>query len=695
MTTEWCKGRKRANTCLILLILGLTSPLVAAVKCGGGGLPQQLPDPFERTEARADCANFEQYRQPFFGDLHLHTTFSFDADLQGTRLDPDDAYAFARGTTVDLQPFAPGVDPEDASDDVPLRTLTIDRPLDFVMVSDHAEFFGEKGICTEEFECPGGGSNCGFCEKNPLHFNCLSFCDQNPAHQNCFCDDDPGHPYCGQFCGWYRQGAVLPVGFALGVTPPQRSDACEPGGQDCYLESATLWNETQLAADAAYDKAATCGFTSFVGYEWSLAPGGQNLHRNVVFRNGDVPAYPTSAFEAPNAESLWTALESDCVDNGPGGDRCQFLTIPHNSNLSGGTYFDTTGYDLAKAERRQLHEPLMEVMQHKGQSECTQISSPADELCDFEVLPFNTLKQAIQPPTAWVTGVPQDYARDALKEGMALEQNLGANPFKYGMVGGTDTHLGTPGAVAEDNYPGHGGAGDPAATELPPGLVDLAQFNPGGLTVIWAEENSRDSLYEAMRRREVYATSGTRPVVRFYGTFNAYPPNLCGLSNMVENADNLGPPMGGDLPVAPQGASPSFVVSALKDPVGTDLQRIQIIKGWVDSAGNTHEQVHHVKGDEQSGAGVFLNTCQPQGNGYSELCEVWTDPDFDATERAFYYARVIENPTCRWQQYQCNAGGVDCGNPATITEGFEACCDPNVPNTIQERAWTSPIWYTP
>ena len=213
--------------------------------------------------------------------------------------------------------------------------------------------------------------------------------------------------------------------------------------------------------------------------------------------------------------------------------------------------------------------------------------------------------------------------------------------------------------------------------------------------MIWAEENSRDSLFEAMRRREVYATSGTRPIVRFYGTFGDYHPNLCNLSNMVANADNLGPPMGGDLPAAPPNASPSFVVSALKDPVGVDLQHIQIVKGWVDQAGDTHETVFQVAGDAQNGADVDLNSCQPQGAGFAELCSVWTDPSFDPTQAAFYYARVVENPTCRWQQYQCNAAGVDCGVPATITEGFEACCDASVPATIQERAWTSPIWYSP
>ncbi len=380
----------------------------------------------------------------------------------------------------------------------------------------------------------------------------------------------------------------------------------------------TFWNEIQQTADSAYDRTSICSFTTFVGYEWTGSPDGKNLHRNIVFRNATVPTRPTSYFEAPYVESLWDALENDCAN---ASSECDFLTIPHNSNLSTGLFFkdeDRNGqpYDEVLALRRQEHEPLIEVMQHKGQSECSTGSSPADELCDFEVLTYNNLAG----PTLGAHAAPKnkDYIREALKKGLQMEQNLGANPFKHGMIGSTDTHLGTPGAVSEEGYPGHGGAGTPARQRLPAGLVDIPDFNPGGLTVLWATENSRESLFDAMRRREAYATSGTRPVVRSFGGFGL-EPTLCASSSQMGSHN------------------PSFFVSAIKDPgtasrPGIDLQRVQIIKGWVDD----------------NGATVDVATCEPQGAGATELCGVWKDPDFDPTERAFYYARVLKNPTCRW-----------------------------------------------
>lgn len=632
------------------LAVALTMPFVTAqTQCG-----QPPPPPYD---AREDCANADPLRQPFFGDLHVHTSNSLDADMQGTRLGPDSAYDFARGSMVEIQPYD-----ENGNG---LRTLTIDRPLDFAMVADHAEFFGEISLCRAEV--------------------------------------DPPH---GSLCWLYQEfpdAAFFMFNIGLSADPPSAAhnpEVCGPGGTLCIDESVTLWNEIQDAAENAYDRTSACTFTSFAGYEWTGSPGAQNLHRNVVFKSRTVPTRATSYFEAPYAESLWDALEADCT-----GPDCEFLTIPHNSNMSSGLYFKLTDrdgnpYSEEVAARRGLHEPLVEVMQHKGQSECIPASSPADELCDFEVLPFSTLAgpgiASGGPPK------PGDFVREALKEGMSLDRTLGANPFKYGMIGSTDTHIATPGAVAENNYPGHGGAGSPAREEIPPGLVDRPYYNPGGLAVVWSEENSRDSLFEAMRRREVYATSGSRPTVRFFGSraWPAWSSSMCGSPTMVEDAYSDGVPMGGDLGPNQHPFDwlhrPQFLVSVLKDPQGADLQRVQIIKATVDATtGAINETVFDVAGDPNNGASVDPNTCGTTGAGFSELCTVWVDDAFSPLDRAFYYVRVIENPTCRWQRYQCNAGGVDCAVPATVTEGFEACCDGTVPDTIQERAWTSPIWFAP
>ncbi len=593
------------------------------------------------------CANNDPLRQPFFGDLHAHTSYSLDADTQGTRLEPDDAYAFAQGATV-------GIQPHDAQG-TPLRQLTIDRPLDFAMVADHAEFFGEISLCRDAVD-PPQGSLCWYYQELPEAAFFI-----------------------------FNIGLSASLGSAT-----HNPDLCGPDGQLCTDQAVTFWNEIQAAADNANDQTSACSFTSFIGYEWTGSPGARNLHRNVVFRNSTVPSHATSYFEASYPESLWDALENDCVGN------CEFLTIPHNSNLSSGQYFlpvDRFGntYTSAVAARRALHEPIIEVMQHKGQSECIPGSSPSDEFCDYETMPgFSTLAGP-----GFAGGGPQkpeDFVREALKEGQTLHTNLGVNPFKYGMIGSTDTHLGTPGAVSEENYPGHGGAGAAAATQLPPGLTDNWYYNPGGLAVVWAEENSRDSLFDAMRRREVYATSGSRPIVRvFAGQLDS---DLCSNPNAIADAYSQGVPMGSDMPSPPMFEYPSFYVHVQKDPQGADLQQVELVR-VIGGAGIYIEEVVEIAGDADNGASVDLNTCQPQGTGFSELCTVFTDYGFWPYAPSFYYVRVIENPTCRWNQHQCVAAGVDCNVPATITQGFEPCCDENVPKTVQERAWTSPIWHRP
>jgi hypothetical protein len=261
------------------------------------------------------------------------------------------------------------------------------------------------------------------------------------------------------------------------------------------------------------------------------------------------------------------------------------------------------------------------------------------------------------------------------------------NPFKFGLIGSTDTHLGAAGMVDEDVFPGHA-AGPVSARHAVPPLVDLPMFNPGGLAVLWAEENSRDALFAAMRRREAYGTSGPRLSVRFFGGFEL-PADLCKRTDF-----------GADLAPASAGArAPLFAVRAEQDPgtperPGTALERIQIVKGWLEG-GAARERVFDVAGSAPGGPGVDLDTCEPIGTGAAGLCAAWRDPAFDPAQHAFYYARVVERPSCRWSQWVCNRQGVDCADPASVRSGLEACCDPALPKTIQERAWTSPIWYTP
>ena len=618
--------------------------------------PGRAPDTASasKEETLGRCAHFDPLRQPFFGDTHVHTALSMDAVTQGTRLRPSDAYRFARGETVGLQPHD--------ADGNPLRTLTLDRPLDFAVVTDHAEFLGEVTICSQ----PG-----------------------REGHESDFCRafrDSPGI-------------AFLLFNSQLAATPEsaERSEFCGVDGATCLAAAATPWQEIQEAAEAAYDRTATCAFTTFVGYEWSGSPATQNLHRNVIFRNHRVPALPTSWFEEGLPEGLWDRLDAGCRQAGTG---CDALTIPHNPNLSSGLMFEPLDrhgnpFNAAYARRRAAMEPLLEVFQHKGDSEC--LPGAGDELCSFEKLPFALLsgsRLGIDSPAH-----PSDFARAALGEGLRYQRSLGENPFKYGLIASTDTHLGTPGAVSEASHPGHGGAGPAARTEVPAGLTDHVAYNPGGLIGVWAEENSREAIFQALRRREAFGTSGPRIVVRLFAGWDL-PAGLCAAGDFAATGYAQGVPMGSDLPVPPSGAAgPVLAVSVSADPgvagaPGTPLQRIQVVKGWLD--GDTPRiQVVDVAGQADNGASVDPATCAPTGDGWPSLCAVWRDPDFDATVPAFYYVRAVENPTCRWSARQCLAAGIECGGSSPVPEGFAGCCDDRFPKTVQERAWSSPVWYAP
>lgn len=539
------------------------------------------------------CPDSTGLKRAYFGDLHIHTSYSADAFGFGTRNAPKDAYLFAKKQkAVGLTPnngLGPNLQPT--------RSLEIDRKLDFLGLTDHVEFLG------------------------------------------------------------------IPTGN------------CSYEGTNCPRNMVDTWTSIQNEAKNANDP---CNFTSFISYEYTLGLGGLRAngmqHRNVIFANDKVPRNPPGSIQFNTPQQLWENLTTVCTNAGTG---CDVLTIAHNSNYSNGTYFQVTGADgqnmtSAQAQLRAKMEPLVEMIQHKGNSECLFGFGNNDEECGFGVLNSQDPKQE-----------SKGYIREGLKKGLFQQTKLGVNPFKLGFIGSTDTHNGTPGAVSESNWKGHGGNADDADNAL---LRSPLGFTPGGLAVVWAEENTRSSLFKGLRNRETYATSGTRPIVRMFGGWD-YPTSICSASDLVKQGYVGGVPMGSDLRPAPTSIkAPRFVVSAFKDAgtstkPGSLLQRIEIIKGWVDANGEAHEKVFQIAGNPNNGASVNLSTCQQTGTGYSSLCQVWSDPEFNATQPAFYYARILENPSCHWSKYITNASNIP--HPDSL------------PETIQERAWTSPIWYTP
>lgn len=647
----------------VRLALAVLAAMLAAADVGA-----ETP-PWARTETREPCAAAAPLRQPFFGDLHVHTRYSADAYIFGTRIGPRDAYAFARGAPIPIP------DEQEAES----RTATIDRPLDFTAVTDHAEFFGEVDRCTT----PGSPAF------DVLLCQLLRRVETTPAEET------------DSTINWL---------YLVGIPDPPLSHLfCDTPGVDCDAGAVSVWQDIQAAAEEAYDRTAACTFTTFIGYEHTPSPLGRHRHRNVVFRNHVVPPIALShldTLEGGVPQGLWNALEAQCTGAGSG---CDAVVIPHNANLSGGEQF-VDPVDGADALRRQTFEPLVEIHQIKGNSECRfdrlagRGVGGADELCTFEQDP-----QPFQGPLA--ADVPIDayprrnLVRSTLEDGLGYEATLGANPFRLGFVGGTDTHDGNAGDVDEHEVVGFQGRNDGSPAALIRGNV---RTNPGGLTVAWAEENSRDAIFSALQRRETYATSGTRPLVRFFaGTLDGV---ACGDPAFVERAYATGTPMGGEVGAVRGAASPRFAVWAMKDPgsataPGTDLQRVQIVKGWVDADGAPHERVIDVAGDAANGAGVDPATCATTGSGAAELCAVWEDPEFDPGERAFYYARVLENPVCRWSTRVCKTAGIDpfapdCAAQAATAPDFAACClgeanDAFVSPTVQERAWSSPVWYRP
>ena len=743
--------------------------------CPALAIAQGHKPPFERTEKREACANYQPTRQPFFGELHLHTQYSMDAANLDTRNTPRDAYRFAKGEKVGIPPFVdtrtdrsqddtePPVDgvaqhpyclPPERCQFTATRTAQLPpgRALDFAAITDHAEFFGETNICFFE-----GGLQCSSdtqCDTDQGQV--CSLPDPLTGLRRCV---PQGHDSVN--CILSREAVTqLRPGFGIEqwglyveAENPRRFPFCERG-DTCITQARNVWQQIQAAAEEAYDRSAACTFTSLIGYEYTGQPGmgqcandnspcwadqdcpggatctpntggGNNLHRNIIFRNSDVVDLPISYMEAPTGcgqgadcrhggalaspEALLQALKRACLDN-PAHPRCEFLSIPHNPNISGGAMF-LLPESLGEARIRAELEPLVELFQIKGGSECRTGWNTADELCNFETMSFAKLGGPFIPNPDPTTILPNSFVRNALKSGLQYRQAHGINPFQLGFVGGTDNHDGTPSATDPTEYARNGAHGDVGFAVSGQALNETflvgLESNPGGLTGIWAEENSRDALFTALKRRETFATSGTRPVVRLFGGF-ALPENLCQGGDFAARGYAHGVPMGGTLPSQAGGAAPRFAVSAMMDPLGwgglpgTPLQLAQIIKGWVDEQGNAQEKVYDVFGDRTSPASVDLQTCTPQG-GFADLCAVWTDPEFDPRQHAFYYARVLEAPSCRWQQFYCNARQVDCSappipqeeNPPYTEWEYQQCCGGFVPSTVQQRAWTSPIWYTP
>ena len=559
----------------------------------------------------ASCADFDARRHAYFGDLHVHTSLSWDAYGQGARLTPQDAYRFARGELVTV---------------VPDQTARLDAPLDFAAVTDHAEFIGEIAMCNTP---------------------------ASEAYDSRFCQrlrTKPG--------SWQLLGARIAIPMPLRL---HRSSACGKEQKLCQEGLRNAWKEVQDAARAAN---TPCRFTSFVGYEYTKAPAGNMMHRNVIFRNDRVPVLPTSTFEAETPEDLWRALQEDCLRAGNG---CDVLAIPHNSNLSGGKQFAPISAWRAAGEQQQAAlrarmEPLVEIYQNKGSSECRfGAGFSSDEQCVFEELGHDSCsvdnEGGVDVPQC---AAPHNYVRSVLALGLAEEDRLGVNPYRLGIIASTDTHNATSGRVDETDYGGHHALSDDTPQKRLGSSKGL-NHSPGGLAGVWATENTRNALFDALKRRETFGTSGPRIVVRFFGGFGL-PQDLCARADLVSLADAQGVPMGGELH-GQENQVPSFVALAAMDK--TPLQRLQLIKAWWEN-GVSQERV--------------IDLIQ-NPTGAPQLCATWRDPD--PKPKAAYYVRVLEMPTRRWSSVDCERLPVD---------QRPSICTSEIDRMIQERAWTSPIW---
>lgn len=631
-----------------LLYSGLA---LIALAVSGGSVCATSSAMFDREHTAASTKEYSPYvnrgfpTKVYFGDTHLHTSLSVDAGTFGNRLGLDEAYRFTKGEEVI------------ASSGYKAR---LREPLDFVVVADHSDGMG--------------------------FFDMLR-------------TGDPALMGAEEGKRWNKainEGGEVAVGaaleminmFAQGTLPWKTNDSelMKPVWQN-VIDAAEKYNEPGK-------------FTAFIGYEWTSLVKGNNLHRVVIYRDDAEQARQTLPFtlaDSGDPEKLWQAMQD--YENQTGGD---LLAIPHNGNLANGMMFDVETLsggpiDRNYAEQRQRWEPLYEATQIKGDSEAHPFLSPDDEFADYETWDFGNLDMSQAKEYSMLAG---EYARSGLNRGLQLELQTGVNPYKFGMIGSTDSHTSLP-TAEEDNFFGkHSGVEPSAERSMHVALGGKAgkimgyQMASSGYAAIWATDNTRDALFDAMSRRETYATTGTRMLVRFFGGWDFTQEDA--LSRMPGSIGySKGVPMGGDLHGQPDGKkAPTFLVAALKDAMSGNLDRIQIIKGWVDASGKSHERVYDVavsddrtiddQGRCKTPVGNTVNIMQATWTntiGDPELITVWSDPEFNPDERAFYYARVIEIPTPRWTAYDA--------------KHFNAKLPDEAQMTTQERAYTSPIWYTP
>ena len=719
--------RDRYSGGLLVLFVLLATPVAAQA-------PAELP--FERTEDVEPCTDYEPLKQPFFGSTHVHTQRSFDASINLVPATPRQAYQFAKGE-IDM----PGVDPHGW---VSRLYPHPDPPLDWGTVTDHSEYFGAVGICQDHETKPPGYYSLDCQLLRGFYYQPK----EGGIHPFQPLKEEPSGTELPPSVQRQLAHSVFSLFGALVLGPGSRNiplPICNDF--DCAGGELGVWEEMQAAAHEAHEH---CKFTTFVGYEATSAPGGTTWHRNVIFRNANVIRAPVTAIDMarePNPdpetvppdypggqdpEKLWNGLQEKCIEMSdvidPKGAPCDALTIPHNSNLGGGVYVDgrmvtpPAFFDPPNplyARKRQKWEPLVEIYQTKGSSECRWDPrlqagvETSDEHCAFELLDASAGSAAGGGASNSLSDYPErSWVRNVLKDGLKFKRDMHVNPFKLGIVSSNDTHNGTMGWHPEDASPGgHAGISDAVPT-----ASSTIQNSYAGHSVVWAEENSRDAIFHALKNKETYGTSGTRIVVRFFGGWE-FPDDL-DEDNFVEAGYQHGVPMGGDLKEPKVDGPPVFVVAAHWDEyIKTPLQQIQIIKGWVDKRGRkTYEKVFTVAGGD-NGAGVDLE-CNLTGTGHKRLFSVWEDREFDPEVPAFYYVRVLENPVCRYSTHICqerygiNPLATDCANQlealrlsddpqdrAAAADGAFCCSNetttPIVQPVIQERAWTSPIWYTP
>jgi hypothetical protein len=612
--------------------------------------PEEEPERTDPELPYSPYATGSAATRVFWGDTHLHTSFSMDAGAFGNRLGLDEAYRFARGEEIDSTTAG---------------RVRLARPLDFLVIADHSD-------------------NMGFC---PDLF----------AADPVLMEDPKGKQWYDMIQAGEGMSVALEIidSFSRGTFPDKLM--YWPDGP--MYRSA--WDKT-IAAAEKYNEPGR--FTAFIGYEWtSQVPPGQNLHRVVIYKDGadkanqTVPAttYPPQGSTDP--EYLWSLLQS--YEDKTGGD---VLAIAHNGNLSNGLMFPLTNHVDGKpitreyAETRAMWEPLYEVTQIKGDGEAHPLLSPNDEFADYGTWDKGNLNLSEAKTDDMLA---YEYARSALGLGLQIEQDLGTNPYKFGMIGSTDSHTSLA-TADEDNFFGKHSGSEPSPERMEHPFAkfgDVAIYGwetlASGYAAVWAADNTREALFDAMARRETYGTTGPRMLVRFFGGWDFDEADTASRQPAVAGYQK-GVPMGGDLTNAPRGKSPTFLVAALKDPIGANLDRIQIVKGWTDEDGNSQERIYDVAVSDDRDIDADGRCRTPVGNtvslkdatwsntiGATELIEAWTDPDFDPSLAAFYYTRVIEIPTPRWTAYDAKYYGID------LEEGDSGI--------HQERAYTSPIWYTP